>query len=76
MKNLSWSDADSSKTPDLPPHRPELHNDCMVSADEQYKRKFHLMKILGEGVALLCRSTNARAKNRMSKGRSEAYKRR
>ena len=76
VKDLQWVDANSSKTCDIPPSRPELHIESMAKVDEQYKRKFHFMKILGTGAELLCSRTNARAKYRLSKSSSEAYKKR
>ena len=44
--------------------------------NEKQKRKWHVLRILGKGVDLLCKSTNARAKRRLGKSNSDAYKNR
>ena len=54
VKTLEWTDANRSKTRDLPRRQPKLNPKFMVPADEKYKRKWHVMKILGKGEKLLC----------------------
>ena len=44
----------------------------MVPENETFKRKWHVLKILGNAAEILCERTNARAKRRFSQ-RSSAY---
>ena len=74
VKSASWKEAGSSQTFDYPPHKPKLKPEFMVPVTESHKRIWHVLKILGEGADLLCRSTNLRANRRLSKCRSVQYK--
>ena len=75
-KNASWDNADETRTADFPTYRPKLSADFRVPLEEPYKRKWHVMKILGEGADLLCERTNSRAKRVLSRSTSEAHKNR
>ena len=73
-KKASWNNADESKTANFPTYRPKLSADFRVPPEEPYKRKWHVMKILGEGAELLCKRTNERANRVLSRSTSEAHK--
>ena len=67
----AWEEANRSKSKRFPERNPELNKDFRVSLDEPFKRKWHLMKILGnEGVELLCKQSNARAVRNLSRSSS------
>ena len=71
VKAAVWEDARTSRTRDFPESQRELNRDFFVPEGEKYKRKWHLMKILGEeGVQLLCDRTNERANRVLSKSSS------
>ena len=44
--------------------------------EEKYKRVWHVFKILGNGVKMMIEKTNKRAKRRLSRSNSDAYKKR
>ena len=73
---LSWSQGTKTKTKKIPERKPRLSPNFMVPTEIAYKRKWHVMKILGEGAEILCTSTNARAKRKLSRSRSQAWKKR
>ena len=74
-KKATWEVAMKTKSKEMAEYRPKLNNDFTVSESEEFKRKWHVMKILGEGANLLCERTNERAKRCFSSSQSEAYKR-
>ena len=76
VKSATWTNGDKSKSRRHPVAKPELHQEFRVSESEQHKRKFHMLQILGGGAKLLCQRTNARAKRRLSRCLTEAYKNR
>ena len=47
VKQLKWGKVDHSKTRNIPKRRPKLNASFFAPLDEQYKRKQHVMKILG-----------------------------
>ena len=73
---LSWSQGTKTKTKKIPERKPRLSPNFMVPTEIAYKLKWHVMKILGEGAEILCTSTNARAKRKLSRSRSQAWKKR
>lgn len=74
VKDAKWIDASKIKTPERAPGKPKLHENFRVPQDEQHKRKWHMLKILGEGAGLLCNRTNARAQRNLSRSSSRRYK--
>ena len=76
VKEYSWSSAEKSVTPSSPSRQPKLNLDFRVGADIKTKRKWHILKILGKSVNLLCERTNMRAKRRLSSCSSLPYKNR
>ena len=74
-KNATWKVAMKSKSREISEYIPEL-KDLIGSETEEFKRKWHVMQILGKGAKLLCKKTNERAKRCLSKSQSEEYKRR
>ena len=66
VKNSSQSNANKSKTKQIPTTAPELHAEFRVPEQEKYKRKFHVLQILGKGSKLLCERTNARARRKLT----------
>ena len=71
-KDAVWTDGAKTKTADIPPYKPKLSLAFRVPSDEPYKRKYHVLKILGEGCEMLCKCTNALAKRTLSRSTSEA----
>jgi len=48
LQKLLWKRDNRSKTRDIPQRTPKLCSDFVVPADEEFKRKWHFMKLLGE----------------------------
>ena len=67
-----WADVTKTKTKDIPTRKPALK--FMCPRKEKHKRKYHVLKLLGEGSKLLCECTNKRAKRILARSRSAKYR--
>ena len=76
MESAQWESADNSKTKELPKSTPKLNAEFICKSHEKYKRKWHLLRILGEGTEILCKMTNSRGKRSLRKSRSEMWRKR
>ena len=74
IKSLEWEIDNKCKTRKIPNRRPTLNRSFMVPNDESYKRKWHVMKIIGKAEELLCKRTNMRARRKLRKCNNDAYK--
>ena len=75
-KEAKWSSGGKTKTRPISERKPRLSQEFHVPANEDTKRVWHLLKIIGEeGVELLIHRTNKRAERRLSR-RSNAYSKR
>ena len=75
VKDATWTKAPKSRTREGIDRKPKLNQEFYVPRNENYKRVWHLFKILGEAVDLLCKRTNQRARRTLSR-RSNDYKKR
>ena len=75
VKEATWTSAPKSRTRRGIDRKPKLNPEFCVGRNEKYKRVWHILKIFGEGVDLLCTRTNERAKRTLRR-RSNAYKKR
>ena len=73
---MSWSGGQKTKTREIPEHKPKLSPDFIAPNNVENKRKWHLMKLLGKGEELLCKSTNERAKRTLARSQSSTWKKR
>ena len=74
IKSLEWEIVNKCKTRKIPNQRPTLNRSFMVPSDESYTRKWQVMKIIGKAEELLCNRTNMRARRKLRKCNSDAYK--
>ena len=49
MEKAKWEVASNSKTKTIVRSKPSLRRDFTCQPNEKYKRKWHLLRILGEG---------------------------
>ena len=76
VKDAKQANADKSKTRKGDQIKPKMNHEYHCPNEEKYKRVWHVFKILGNGVKMMIEKTNKRAKRRLSRSNSDAYKKR
>ena len=62
MEKANWEVASNSKIKSIVRSKPSLRKDFTYQPNEKFKRKFHVLQILGECANILCKKTTVRGK--------------